>query len=43
MLRFEILSDGRKLSPAERKKLHDRNKREPRSNTRRRAAVRHRR
>ncbi|MCB1479755.1 MAG: ribonuclease R [Tepidamorphaceae bacterium] len=43
MLRFEILSDGRKLPASERKKLRERTKNAPRGNTRRRAAVRRRR
>ncbi|MCC0052526.1 MAG: ribonuclease R [Rhodobiaceae bacterium] len=43
MLRFEILSDGRKLPAAERRKLRERAHREPRITRRRRAAVRSRR
>lgn len=42
MLRFEILSDGRRLSASERKSLRTRKPGGQRANTRRRAAIKRR-
>ncbi|MFN0263839.1 ribonuclease R [Tepidamorphus sp. 3E244] len=42
MLRFEILSDARKLPASERKKARERTKQDARGNTRRRSAIRRR-